>query len=158
MALFDRLYQFADAQAMPNNTTAKVGDAINWVEQAGIDVTGPLFVIVTVNTVPSAGTSAQACLYRHTTGAIASGTCLVSGEVVARGNMSANPRATGEKHVLAAFLLPPRSDRDESETDEDVYFGLVLATSGDVSTGKVDAYLTTDPPVRHTVQQNTSNI
>lgn len=156
--MHDILYEFADAQAMPNNTTAKVGDAFNWVEQAGIEASGPLFVIVTVNTVPSAGTSCQACLYRHTTGAIASGVSLHAGEVVAIANMSANPRAVGATHILLRALLPPRTDRDEAETDEDAYFGVVCVSSGDVSSGKIDAYLTTDPPIIHTTQVNESNI
>ena len=159
MAQIEKLFEFCNAQSMPNATTVVSDFVINMVENLGWAAKNrPMWIVVTVNTVPSAGTSCNVFLYRHTSAAVGSGKLLMTSEVVAIADMSANPRATGGKHILAVFPWPLRSDRDADETDQTEYFGLVLNGAGDVSSGKVDAYVSIDSPLIHTTMRVESNI
>lgn len=146
----DSKWTFSDAQAMPNATTAICTNWIDWqsgVNKDWINSPIPLWIIVTCNTVPGAGTSIQVLFYQHTTTTITSGDLLWSGPTITRANLSIDPFNDG--HVIAAVPLLTLMAAAQTMSGQDRYFGPVLSASGDMSTGKVDAWLHlgVNPPV-----------
>ena len=144
MARFDALFEFADGQAMPNGTTTVCTNVLNWDEnniypEAGVDC----FMCARVNTAPSGGTSITMKVYRHTAADINSGTLLLTGEVVAKEAATAGT-------WLMVVNLPPRCNTAD-------YFGFVMTGGGDVSTGKIDAFILPYNPQKST-QVTASNI
>lgn len=155
---FEKLWEFSDAQAMPNNTTAVCTNICDWTSSiyvpwinSGVD----LWLVVTVNTVPGAGTSLAVLIYQHTTTSIGSGDLLLSGADIAIAKMSANPLS--RYHYLLAVPFSA-CFCGKQNADLKQYFGLVLSATGDVSTGAVDAHLRVGKPPVPTVQVTTSNI
>jgi len=149
MATIEKLFEFSDAQAMPDDATVISTNVLNWVENFQFEVCHkPLFIVVKINTVTSTGTSIVAQVRRHTTATTTSGTLLLTGEIVATANMSADPRSMN--HILAVFVLPPRMDSSD-------YLGLEYTCVGTCSDGAVDAYVSPNVPW-HSTQVNTSNI
>lgn len=147
--ILDSQWVFSDGQAMPNNTSAVCTNYIDWTASKWkdwINTPVPLWIIVTVNTVPSAGTSIQVVFYQHSTTTISSGDVLLSGRAIAIAALSADPQNEG--HVI--FCAPLMSCLCTVQAaDRDRYCGPVLVGSGDVSTGKVDSWLHigVNPPV-----------
>jgi hypothetical protein len=145
--MFDVLFEFSDNQSMPNATTVVSTDVINWVENVGIENRSiPAYIVVRVNTVPSAGTSLTVQVYRHTSAGVGSGTLLLQGEARLRTDMTA-----GE--VIFAETIPVRADTAD-------FFGLVYSASGDMSSGTVDAFIVPEgsPLLRTATQVMVSNI
>lgn len=149
MPIQDAHWVFSDAQAMPNNTTAVCTNYIDWTTSKWkdwINTPIPLWLVATCNTVPSAGTSIQILFYQHSTTSLASGDLLLSGRAIARADLSADPFDPG--HWL--FCVPLMSCLASVQAaDRDQYCGLVMAGSGDVSTGAIDAWLHigANPPI-----------
>ena len=156
--MIEKLWEFSDAQSMPNATTAVCTYVIDWTTSILLEMLNSgveLWVVVTCNTVPSAGTSLAVMAYQHTSTTITSGSLLDTGDDRARANMSAN--ATSAKHILYARELSGLLASAQAITATR-YFGLVLSGTGDVSTGKVDAWLQPGKPVIPTTMVVTSNI
>lgn len=158
--MIEKLWEFADALAMPNATTAICTYIIDWTANSYVDMAFSgveLYVVVTCNTVPGAGTSLKVEAYQHSTTTITSGNLLDTGADRAIAYMSAS--AQSKYHwlyvrelrglLLEAYAFDGTLDR---------YFGLVLDGTGDVSTGKVDAWLQLGPPPLPLTQVVTSNI
>lgn len=150
--ILDSAWIFSDAQAMPNSGSDAEVECTNCIDlQAAknkdwINSPIPLWIIVTVNTVPSAGTSLQVRFYQHSTTTLASGTVLLDGRVIAKEDMSVSPKDEG--HVL--FCAPLLSCLCTVQAaDRTQYCGPVLKANGDLSSGKVDAWLHmgVNPPV-----------
>ena len=155
--MIQKLWEFADALAMPNATTAIMTYIIDWTTSEYLEMMNSgveLWVVVTVNTVPT-GTSAVILAYQHTTTTITSGDLLDTGDIRVVANMSAN--AQDIKHVLYARELSGLL-ASALAVGSDQYFGLAITTVGDCSDGKVDAWLQVGKPKMPTTQVNTSNI
>jgi len=141
---FDALFEFADGQSMPNGATTICTNVLNWDEnnlypEAGVDA----FVCVRVNTAPSAGTSITIKLYKHTGATITDGTLLLTGEIVLQA------AAIAGKWLFVENLPVGCNTVD--------YFGVVMTGSGDVSSGKIDAFILPYNPQQST-QVTASNI
>lgn len=141
---FDALFEFADGQSMPNNTTAVCTNVLYWDEnniypEAGVDC----FMCARVNTAPSAGTSITMKVYRYTATDINNGTLLLTGEVVLQAAATAGT-------WLMVVNLPPRCNTQG-------YFGFAMTASGDMSSGKIDAFILPYNP-QNSTQVTSSNI
>jgi len=151
----DANWTFAEAEGMPNDAEDElsgVGDYDGYIDWTAskwkdwINTPMPLWLVVTCNTVPSGGTSIQVEFYQHSTTTLHSGDMLLAGRVIALADLSASADDPG--HWL--FCVPLMSCLCSVQAaDRDQYCGLVLKGTGDVSTGKVDAWvhIGANPPI-----------
>lgn len=157
--IYEELWEFSDAQSMPNNTTGICTDIVDLTSSKydeWVNMAVPLWLVVTCNTVSSTGTRLQIRVYQHSTSTITDGDLLMSGRDIAVADLSANARDPG--HWL--FCVPWMSLVCNLQTaDVDRYIGPVMSATGDCSDGKIDAMLlaTTHPPIP-TTQVTSSNI
>ena len=142
--IYDVLFEFSDAQSVTADAVASY--YIDWeTADLNIEVGDPVFILVTVNTAPSGGTSAQVVIYNHTTSTINSGTALLTGEDIAIASLTAGT-------VMFCANLPPRADNER-------YFGVYYNVTGTTTALKVDAQLVMGMPAPLTsTQVSTSNI
>ena len=147
--ILDSKWNFELDWDMPDNTTDVCDGYIDW--QAGknkdwINTSIPRWVIVTCDTVPSAGTSLQVLFYQHSGTTLTDGDLLLSGRVIARADLSADPADPG--HWL--FCVPLMSCLCSVQAaDRDRYCGPVLSASGTLTAGVCNAFLWlgANPPV-----------
>jgi len=161
MSQFEKLWEFADAAAVPDNTSATLGYIdittsyfTDWLN-SGVD----LWVVITCNTVASAGTSITGKLCIHTAVDVHSGTALMTGRTIARTALSANPKAAAQMIFacpLSAALAGLTHAAILAATWR--YFGPTLTTVGTLTACLVDSYLRVGKPEFPTVQINASNI
>jgi hypothetical protein len=156
--IFEKYWEFSDAQVGVNGTTAVATNIVDWTTSEydeWVNTAVPLWIVVTVNTV-GAGTSVQVIVYQHTATSLASGTALLSGRTLALADASANPRDPG--HYL--LVVPVMSCLASLQVaDVTRYFGIVYSCTGDCTGWCFDAYVlaSAQPPIP-TVQVNSSNI
>lgn len=156
--IFEKLWEFSDAQPGVNGTTAIATNIVDLTtsefdEWDNTDV--PLWLVVTANTV-SGGTSVIIKIYQHSTTTISSGDLLLTSRSILLADASANSRDRGHYllvvPVMSIFSSVQAADRDR-------YWGVVYDCTGDCTGWKFDSYIiaTAQPPIP-TVQVTTSNI
>jgi len=155
MAIQDANWVFADAMAMPNDTTGVpdgYGDYDGYIDWTAnkwkdwINTPMPLWIVCTCNTVPGAGTSFNILFYQHSTNSLASGDLLMATRVIAVADLSADPFDPGH-WICCVPLISILSSVQAA--DRDRYFGPVMNGTGNVSTGKIDMWLHlgVNPPI-----------
>lgn len=158
--MIEKLWEFSDAQAMPNATTAICDYIIDWTASKFTDMMNSgveLWIVVTINTVSATGTSLKIEAYQHSTTTITSGDLLDTGGNRAIAYMSANSQSI--QHVLYARELSGLlAEAKAFDGTVDRYFGLVMDATGNCSDGKIDAWLQVGKPKMPIAMVVSSNI
>lgn len=147
--IFEKVWEFSDADALPDNTSAIADNIVDTTASAYDEwnnMVVPLWLIVTVNTVGT-GTSAVAKVYQHSTTTITSGDLLLTGPILTVANQSASARNDG--HYLLVVPVLTIMAAAAAMSGQDRYWGLVYTASGTMTDGSVDAYIaaTDHPPI-----------
>ncbi len=159
--IFEKLWEFSDAQDMVNATTAisdNIVDTTTSIYDEWDNMAVPLWIVVTHSALTATGTSISVKVYTHTTSTITSGDLLFTGPVQLTANMSANARNDG--HYLLTLPVQAVMTAAGAMGGLKRYWGLVYTCAGDCSDlGTVDAYiLATAHPILPTTQVTASNI
>ena len=153
----DANWVFADALAMPSNTTGiptGYGDFDGYIDWTAslwrdwINTPIPLWIVCTCNTVPT-GTSFNILFYQHTTSTITSGDLLWTGPDIVVADLSADPFDPGHWICCVPLMTIMAAAQAMGSGTHLRYCGPVMNSTGVNTDGAVDIWLHqgANPPI-----------